>query len=58
MTFAVAFELKSRAAEVYLDRVNRIRLELAAVDGLISYSHHRSLERVGWVVSLGTPALP
>lgn len=52
MTFAVAIELKPRAVEVYLDRADRIRPELAAADGLISHSHYRSLERVGWVVSL------
>lgn len=52
MTFAVAFELKPRAIEVYLDRAGRIHPELAAADGLISSSRYRSLERVGWVVSL------
>jgi len=52
MTFAVAFEFKPRAAEVYLDRADRIRSELAAVDGFISNSLYRSLERAGWMVSL------
>ena len=52
MTFAVAFGLKPRAVEAYLDRVGRIRPELAAADGLVSDSHYRSLERVGWVLSL------
>jgi heme-degrading monooxygenase HmoA len=52
MSFAVTFELKPRAIEVYLDRADRIRPELAAADGLISSSHYRSLERLGWMVSL------
>jgi heme-degrading monooxygenase HmoA len=52
MTFAVAFELKPRAIEVYLDRVRGIRRELAQVDGLISSSHYQSLDRTGWVVLL------